>query len=226
MTTPDEHGVLAIWNDVDPNGEDDFNAWYTREHIPERVAVPGFLRGRRYVAVDADLKYCAFYETASLGVLASPAYLERLDNPTEWTRRVMPSFRNMNRSACRLTRTLGIGEGGAVATLRLAPRPGREHTLRTWLGDTSMPELLEQPGLVAVHLMESDPAASRPPTRERELRGGEDQVSDWVLLVEGTGPDELRAACEPQFSSEQLDTHGAAPGAVLGTYRLLYALSH
>ena len=226
MTTPVERGVLAIWNDVDPEGEDDFNQWYTREHIPERVGVPGFLRGRRYVAAAADLKYCAFYETESLDVLTSPAYLERLDNPTEWTRRIMPLFRNMHRSACRVTQRLGIGEGGAVATLRFAPRPGREQTLRTWLTDNVMPGLVEQPGVVAVHLLETDPTASRPPTRERELRGGQDQVSSWVLLVEGTSPEELQAVCEEQLTPEELETHGAEPGAVLGTYRLLYALSH
>ena len=226
MTTPAEHGVLAIWNDVDPDGEDDFNAWYTREHVPERVGIPGFLRGRRYVAVDADLKYCAFYETESLDVLTSPPYLERLNNPTEWSRRVMSRFRNMHRSACRVVLTLGRGEGGAVATLRFAPRSGREQTLRTWLVDWAMPTLLEQPGIVAAHLLEADPTASQPATRERELRGDEDQVSSWVLLVEGTGPDEVRSACEQQLTAEELETHGAEPGFVLGTYRLLYALSH
>ncbi len=226
MTTREGQAVLAIWNDADPAGKDDFNQWYTREHIPERVGVPGFLRGRRYVAVDADLEFCAFYDTESLDVLTSPVYLERLDNPTEWTRRVMPSFRNMNRSACVVTRTLGLGEGGAVATLRFGPRPGREDSLRTWLEEVAMPALLEQPGIVAAHLLEADPASSRPPTRERELRGGEDHVADWVLVVEGTGPDELQAACKPQLSTAELDTHGAQPGPVLGTYRLMYALRH
>jgi hypothetical protein len=45
-------GVLAIWNGIAPEAEEDFVAWHVREHIPERVALSGFLRGRRYVALD------------------------------------------------------------------------------------------------------------------------------------------------------------------------------
>ena len=45
--------ILAFWADVEASGEADYNDWHTREHMPERCAVPGFLRGRRYVAVAA-----------------------------------------------------------------------------------------------------------------------------------------------------------------------------
>jgi len=47
-------GAMVFWNDVIAEGEADFNHWHVFEHIPERVGVPGFLRGRRYVAVAAD----------------------------------------------------------------------------------------------------------------------------------------------------------------------------
>lgn len=50
-------GVLAIWNGIAPEAEEDFVAWHVREHIPERVALSGFLRGRRYVALDGFPKY-------------------------------------------------------------------------------------------------------------------------------------------------------------------------
>lgn len=46
-------GVLAIWNGIAPEAEAEFVAWHVREHIPERVGLPGFLRGRRYVG-DAE----------------------------------------------------------------------------------------------------------------------------------------------------------------------------
>lgn len=42
--------VVAIWNDILPEGRDNFIEWHNREHIPERVSIPGFLRGRRYIA--------------------------------------------------------------------------------------------------------------------------------------------------------------------------------
>ena len=40
------NGILAIWMDCAAEGEADFNEWYHREHFPERVGVPGFLKGR------------------------------------------------------------------------------------------------------------------------------------------------------------------------------------
>ena len=45
--------VVAIWNDVAPEGREQFYEWHNHEHMPERVGIPGFLRGRRYHAADA-----------------------------------------------------------------------------------------------------------------------------------------------------------------------------
>src|SRR5262245_21444533 len=61
--------VLAVWNDVDPAIEDDYDEWYLREHIAERTTVPGLARGRRYRADQGSPRYMAFYEAASLDVL-------------------------------------------------------------------------------------------------------------------------------------------------------------
>lgn len=35
------------------------------EHFPERLGVPGFLRGRGYRAIDADRTYFTFYDLES-----------------------------------------------------------------------------------------------------------------------------------------------------------------
>ena len=85
--------ALGIWMDVDPAGLDDFNAWYRRQHLPERLSVPGFLRGRRYQTTGEGPVYFTLYETADAAVLSSAAYLERLNNPTDWTRRALPRIR-------------------------------------------------------------------------------------------------------------------------------------
>jgi len=44
-------GAVCIWHDLLPEARDDFDQWHNREHMPERVGIPGFRRGRRYVAV-------------------------------------------------------------------------------------------------------------------------------------------------------------------------------
>ena len=117
-------GVLAIWNGIADEAEADFVAWHVREHIPERVAVPGFLRGRRYVAEAGAPKYFNFYETETPETLVAPAYLERLNAPSDWTRRVVRHFRDTSRTVCSVAASLGTGDGAFVGTVRLTSRPG------------------------------------------------------------------------------------------------------
>ena len=91
-------GILAIFNDCRAGREDEFNAWFQGEHLQERLAVPGFLFGRRHQAISGSAGYFNFYLVESPDVLTSRPYLERLDNPTPMTKRVMSEvFLNMNR---------------------------------------------------------------------------------------------------------------------------------
>ena len=116
--------VLAFWSDVAPEHEDGFNDWYTNEHLPERVGVPGFFRGRRYVRTDdsrAVQKYFTLYETESIATLSSAPYLERLDNPTPWTQKMVPLFLNSNRLAYAIGASIGGGIGGWMATVEFGP---------------------------------------------------------------------------------------------------------
>ncbi|MBK5104531.1 MAG: hypothetical protein JJE42_09805, partial [Burkholderiales bacterium] len=115
---PDASGVLLVLNDIVETAEDEFNRWYQQQHVPERLRVPGFRTARRYRAVDGGPAYMAVYECESIAVLASEPYLERLRNPTDWTRKVMPGFRNMLRSACRQTWSLGAGVGGGAIVVQ------------------------------------------------------------------------------------------------------------
>jgi hypothetical protein len=218
-------GFLAIWNDITAGGEPEFHHWHTKEHVPERVGVPGFLRGRRGQAVTGRPKYFTLYETESAGVLASPAYVERLNNPTPWTRRGVALFTNTNRTACRVTAVEGRGVGGAMATLQLGPRPGGEAGLREWLAGTALPALVAWPGIVGAALGEADLAATSVPTEERKLRTEDDKVAAWVVLVDGLDADEVSAACREVLVPGALGRHGATPEADLAVYRLLFSLS-
>ena len=67
-------GALAIWNDIAPEGREVFFEWHGREHVAERLAIPGFLRCRRYVALRGSPEHFTFYETADLQVLTGPSY--------------------------------------------------------------------------------------------------------------------------------------------------------
>ena len=122
-------GILAIWNDCAPEGYDHFERWYIREHLQERVGVPGFRFGRRYETVSGgDRRFFAFYEVESPDVLSSKAYVERLEAPTPWTLETMKSFRNMVRTVCDLRAAAGDLIGSHAVVLRadgaMAPDAG------------------------------------------------------------------------------------------------------
>src|SRR5438034_2309552 len=104
-------GMLLTSMDIAPEHEADFNRWYDREHLEERVAIDGFLKARRYVAHMASPKYLCLYSTRTLEVLNSEAYRARLANPTGWSRTTMARFENMIRAVARITVSRGVGRG-------------------------------------------------------------------------------------------------------------------
>jgi hypothetical protein len=85
--------------DVDPADEARFSSWYTHEHLPERVAVRGFLRGRRYVRVHGEgQQHLTLYDARDTSVFTSAEYLARLDDPTPLTRAVAATLRRPHRA--------------------------------------------------------------------------------------------------------------------------------
>jgi hypothetical protein len=223
MTTAPQ-GVLALWIDMPPAAEAELNEWFNREHHAERVDIPGFVSARRYVALRAAPKYFIFCRTQSLAVLHSPAYLDRLNQPTSWTRRTMQHFRNTSRSACRSLARLGRGEGGAVTTLRFGTADGSDARLEAWLQEAALPAALERPGMVSAELWRGNPASGNVDTEERRMRGGPDAVADWIVLLTGNDPQQVEAASDECLDGSAVRSHGGTLPEV-GVYRLLFPLN-
>ncbi|KAJ4374850.1 hypothetical protein N0V83_001928 [Neocucurbitaria cava] len=104
---PKGQGLLLIWGGINPaiTDEDALNDWWTKEHLPERLNLPGFQRAVRYRALNSDDgtgNYFTLYESSSVQDLASPEYLAALENPTPRTKQFMPCFAGMDRSACEV----------------------------------------------------------------------------------------------------------------------------
>src|SRR5580658_9802573 len=118
-------GMLLTSMDIDAADEAEFNRWYDREHLEERVAIDGFLEARRYVAEEGSMpKYLSLYSTETFDVLDSPAYRTALANQTAWSRENMARFRNMIRVVARITVSSGSGRGAVLGILRLRPASG------------------------------------------------------------------------------------------------------
>jgi hypothetical protein len=98
-------GLLLTMTEPPASMEDEFNAWYDDEHLPERLAIPGYRSARRWVAdgKPGEGKYLATYELDAASVLQSDAYLQRLNNPTPWSRRCLKACIVFRRWACEQT---------------------------------------------------------------------------------------------------------------------------
>ena len=180
-------GAVAIWHDISPDGRDAFYAWHGSEHMPERVGIPGFRRGRRYVSVAGTPEFFNLYETESTATVSGAAYLERLNHPTPWTRATVPHFRGVARSLCAVAATFGHGQGGLVGTFRYAVGRGNAATHRERLATAVLPVLAQRPGMAGCHLLVADEAASAVKTAEKNVRAEENLIPPWIVLVEGWG---------------------------------------
>lgn len=212
---------VAIWHDIAPEGLDVFYDWHHREHMPERLGIPGFRRGRRYLRESGEgQEFFNLYEVDRFEVLVGQDYLNRLNAPTPWTKRAVQHFRAVTRGLCRVAASQGVGQGGAIATLRLTPGSDGEARLRTYLLREAMPTLLEQVGILGVHLGVTDDGGSRIETAEKKARSTATDIPAWVLMVEGISAARLSAALEAPLGASALTARGAAAPPLQGIYRL------
>ena len=182
--------AVAIWCDVEFGIKDEFDDWHAHEHMPERISIPGFLRASRWVSIDGRNGYFMLYEAQSEATVTAGPYIERLNDPTPWSRKMMPHHRNMVRSLCRVQAGFGAGLGHALLTARFTPEPGQAEPLEHWLSAELLPSLPSRRGIVASQLLRriEQPAGSQ--TAEQKLRGG-DASADWIVLVHGYSADAL-----------------------------------
>jgi hypothetical protein len=216
--------MLLTSMDIDPSDDAEFNRWYDREHLEERVAIPGFLEARRYIAHQgspahqASPKYLCLYSTATFDVLDSPAYRTVLANPTEWSKTSMARFKNMIRAVARITVSRGQGRGAALGVIRLRPAAENKDNLRIALKDALDPGTLD--GIISMHLIESDPALSRPITDNPSAPNP--GAADWFVLVDGTHVDAIAAVIAIRFTNAALKTSAVISA---GIYNLMWDLA-
>jgi hypothetical protein len=189
--------AVAMWWDIAPEMREEWEEWHSVEHMPERLAIPGFLRGTRCIALSGEPSYFVLYEASSLATLTTGAYVERLNNPTPWSRKMMPCHRNMVRSMCLVRDGYGGGVPRMLATVRLSRAPTGQ--------------LPRGKGLTGAHFLESQPDNMVPQTTEQKIRGG-DKTADWVLLVGG-------------YDEHAVKTAAAAYEGAASFYRPAYSLS-
>jgi hypothetical protein len=210
-------GIVALWHDLVPDAKEEFYEWHNRERMPERVGIPGFRRGRRYVAVNGAPEFFVLYEADSPEVLGGLDYLNRLNAPSKWSRRVVPSFRNVALSICRVVVTSGTGSGGVLLTSRFAVDAAHRSGTLESLTRRILPALSQRTGIAGVHLCLADEAFSNIDSAERQLYADAPRVPAWVVLIEGNSAADVRAANEALAPGLQAHNASALESAI---YRL------
>lgn len=210
-------GAVCIWNDITPQGREEFYDWHGNEHMPERAAIPGFLRSRRFIAdgPETQPEFFTLYETADRGVLTSEAYLARLNAPTDWTRQATQAFRNTSRALVTVLASAGPGAGGVLATLRFAVRTGGEDAAIAALS-TALGEASALPRCAAAHLCRTNESASATRTAESRERTDILAAPAWVLMTEACDIDAAREAIAVLMQAGQ---HFFSGETALGFYR-------
>jgi hypothetical protein len=207
-------GMLLTSMDIGAADEAEFNRWYDREHLEERVAIDGFLEARRYVAHEGKPKYLSLYSTATFEVLDSSAYRTALANQTAWSKANISRFKNMIRAVARITISRGTGRSAALGIIRLRPAAGSAEKLRTALRDQLDPAKLD--GIISMHLIESDPLLSKPITDDPSAPNP--GAGDWFVLIDATDVNAVPAAAA-RFAAFKAETISG------GVYNLMWDIA-
>ena len=177
MIVAGRHGILAIFNDCVAGREAEFEEWFQGEHLQERLAVPGFLFGRRHQAISGSNGYFNFYLVESPAVLTSKPYLERLDNPTPMTKKIMSEiFINMNRTICTRALRVGACRGAYAVTTRFYEVPDMNAL------NVLAKALVKDVSIASCEIWRAVDRAGQPVSMEEKLRGGDKKIEACLMV--------------------------------------------
>ena len=202
MTT----GVLALWMDIDSQAEDECTEWYIREHVPDRIAVPTYVRARRFKAL-AGAGYLATYDATTAEGLAHPGYMALLDAISDWGLRMRGAFSGTARETFRCLARAGSGEGAFVATVRFGADDSARAGLLAGLA-AACPALAGRRGILSAEVWEAAPDI-RARMDARRITGTRDAHVAAAVLIEGTSPATIDAVLADGLDPGGLARRGA-----------------
>ena len=205
--------VLVNWGGIMPDKEEDYNQWHSKEHMPERISLPGFLRGYRAMGIEGtnlNHKYFMMYEAKNKEVFVSKEYLERLNNPTKWTKEILSNYISPSRTICSVISSKSIGSGNFISTIRfLDEKFKKNHDLEKL--KVFVREVTELQNITGMHFLEGDNNFGQMNTEEKKYRGSkgkQDQIISQALILEGLKLDSLKTALDlliQKFSIKEND---------------------
>lgn len=199
-------GILFVWTSADPEHELDFNRWYDREHVEERVRIPGFVSGTRYQSVRGPRKYLGLYRTTSLNAFQTPDYFKAFGQQTPWSLTNLERMRDPMRRVCAIEAEAGAGTGAWLAVLRLGTKAIGQDGVAVAKVAALGRALLQLDGVVYARLLTPDASLSGPlPAEQKEGR-----VLDPLFLIDASSESAALAAVTQASAALGLDPDEAA----------------
>lgn len=201
-------GLLVAGFDYSLFDEDEFNAWYDTEHVPERRGTPGFINCERWVGAENPKISIATYDLESLDVLKRDAY-RRIggENLSPWSKRVLGRVKRICRFEAEQTSpgnaSAPQGAGGLLM-FAMNVIPEAEADFNAWYDEEHVPRLAQVPGCLAARRFRITSAVSEGQHRYLALyhlesadvcsskAWEEAAVTPWTLRIRPQTRDRLR----------------------------------
>lgn len=184
-----QHALLFILTNVSLSDETNFNRWYDREHLGDRIEVPGFTSARRYESVGGThWKYLALYEADELGVFASPSYKERLASQSPWSKQVLPLFVDPQRTIAQERSRHGVGFGCFISIVAFLPEIDAQDQLIENFSSLASTAIEADSNLLRMRLFSADPELSRPVAEYKPGRPSPIGGEHWFAFSEASEP--------------------------------------
>jgi hypothetical protein len=180
-------GLMAFWARIDADYLLRFQQWHNCEHVPERVSIPGFLRGRRYRDLEGAPFFLMFYETVDSTCLGSPPYLAALNSPTPWTKEALGHFREPARNVYTLRAQFGNAAANPAPYLTTM-RFNLDAKLVEDLQSNWLSKIETLPAVRRVRLFEVDETITAITTSERKIYGDGPGAQQYAVFVEANVP--------------------------------------
>jgi hypothetical protein len=216
-------GAIIIWNGITDEARAQFYDWHNHEHMPERLGIPGFLRGSRYGATSPATQpyFLTVYELIDKGIATSAPYLARLNAPSDWSRSTMLHFRHMIRALTEIERSEGAGPGGAITAVRFEDSERGAAALAAVRASANVIDALARmPRITGAHLCITDAGASAAKTAESRHRNDSIVAPIGVVLIEGCDTAAITDAVAALVAKCGLDP----ASLIVGTYLLEHTL--
>ena len=173
-------GFLAIWCEMDQADLKDYRNWITQEHIADRTPLPGWLGARFCIDIENECAHFFLYATEGKHVFSEAPYLDVLNTPSPWTKRLMPKFGPFDRALGEQLFKVGNGFGGYMLVSRI-----KQNTVASLSQvQAELAQLVEVDEIVSVRLMKVDRGSTDIPTQEKTMRQGLEGDFDYLLIVE------------------------------------------